>query len=57
MRLKINKIIRRKPRNKEESECLYILVKAKIDDNIRKGKVRWIGNREMERRIKIPLDD
>lgn len=54
MRIKINKIIRRKPRDKEESECLYILMKAKIDDNIKKGKIRWISNREMERTIKIP---
>lgn len=55
MRIKINKAIRRKPRDKEESDCLYLLMKAKLDDNIKKGKVKWINNREMERTIKIPL--
>lgn len=54
MRIKINKIIRRKPRDKEESECFFILMKAKLDDNIKKGKVKWISNREMERTINIP---
>ena len=54
MRIKINKRVRRKPRDKDESEALYLLMKAKIDDNIKKGKVKWISNREMERIIKIP---
>lgn len=54
MRIKINKVVRRKPRDKEESECFYILMKAKIDDSIKKGKIRWVSNREMERIIKIP---
>ena len=54
MRIKTNKIVRRKPRDKEESECLFILMKAKLDDNIKKGKVKWVNNREMERIIKIP---
>lgn len=53
MRRKRNKRVRRKPRNKEEIECLFILMKAKIEDNIKKGKVRWIGEREMERVIKL----
>ena len=54
MRIKTNKVVRRKPRDKGESECFFILMKAKIDDNIKKGKVKWISNREMERTIKIP---
>lgn len=51
MRIKINKRVRRKPRDKDESEALYLLMKAKLDDNIKKGKVKWISNREMERTI------
>lgn len=50
---RIHKRIRRKPRDKDESETLYLLMKAKIDDSIRKGKVKWINNREMERIIEI----
>ena len=53
MIIKKSKIVRRKPRNKEESECLFLLMKAKIDDNIKKGKVQWIGKREMVRKINI----
>lgn len=53
MRIKRHKIVRRKLRDKDESECLYLLMKAKLDDNIKKGKVKWISNREMERIIKI----
>ncbi len=45
------KAIRRKPRNKDETEGLYNLMKAKIDSNIDAGKTRWIGKREMERRL------
>ncbi|MGB8215944.1 MAG: hypothetical protein WCE94_01475 [Candidatus Methanoperedens sp.] len=45
------KAIRRKPRNKDETEGLYNLMKAKIESNIDTGKTRWIGNREMERRL------
>jgi hypothetical protein len=54
MRIKINRVVRRKPRDKEESEGLYLLMKAKLDDNIKKGKTKWVNNREMERTIKIP---
>lgn len=54
MRARIHKRVRRKPRDKDESECLYLLMKAKIEDNIKKGKVKWISNREMERIIEIP---
>jgi hypothetical protein len=52
-KMRKNRSIRRKPRDKEESECFYLLMKAKLDDNIRKGKVKWISNREMERTITI----
>lgn len=45
------KAVRRKPRNKDETEGLYNLMKAKIESNIDAGKTRWIGNREMERRL------
>ncbi len=54
MRIKRNKRVRRKPRDKEESECLFILMKAKLNDNIKKGKVKWANNIEMERTMKIP---
>ena len=42
MRIKTNKVVRRKPRDKGESECFFILMKAKIDDNIKKGKVKFM---------------
>ncbi len=45
------KSIRRKPRNKDETDGLYNLMKAKIESNVNAGKTRWIGNREMERRL------
>jgi len=51
MRINTHKIVRRKPRDKDESEALYLLMKAKLDDNIKKGKVKWINNREMERTV------
>lgn len=51
MIIKIKKRIRRKLRDKDETEALYLLMKAKIEDNIKKGKVKWINNREMERTI------
>ncbi len=44
------KAIRRKPRNKDETDGFYDLMKSKIERNIETGKIRWIGNREMERR-------
>ena len=43
------KTVRRKPRNKDETDGFYNLMKAKIENNISVGKVRWVGNREMER--------
>ena len=45
------KNVRRKPRNKDETDGFYDLMKSKIENNIAIGKTTWIGNREMERRI------
>jgi hypothetical protein len=45
------KTIRRKPRNKDETDGLYDLMRSKIERNISTGKTRWIGNREMERKL------
>ncbi len=46
-----SKAIRRKPRDKDETDGFYNLMKSKIESNIDAGKIRWIGNREMERRL------
>ncbi len=46
-----SKAIRRKPRDKDETDGFYNLMKSKIESNIETGKTRWIGNREMERRL------
>ncbi len=45
------KTIRRKPRNEDEINGFYDLMKSKIESNINAGKTRWVGNREMERRL------
>ncbi|NJD78801.1 MAG: hypothetical protein FIB08_17195 [Candidatus Methanoperedens sp.] len=45
------KAARRKPRNEDETDGFYNLMKSKIESNIDSGKTRWIGNREMERRL------
>lgn len=45
------KAIRRKPRNKDETDGFYNLMKSKIESNIDAGKIRWIGDREMERKL------
>ena len=45
------KAIRRKPRNEDETNGFYDLMKSKIESNINVGKTRWVGNREMERRL------
>ncbi len=45
------KIIRRKPRDEDETLGLYDIMKANIESNIKKGKVRWVNEREMERTI------
>jgi len=45
------KTVRRKPRNKDETNGFYDLMKSNIERNINIGKTRWVGNREMERRL------
>jgi len=45
------KTVRWKPRNKDESDGFYDLMRSKIESNISTGKIRWIGIREMERRL------
>ena len=45
------KALRRKPRNQDETDGFYDLMKSKLESNIAIGKTRWIGKREMERRI------
>ncbi len=45
------KAIRRKPGNNDETDGFYKLMKSKIESNIDAGKIRWIGNREMERKL------
>ncbi len=45
------KTVRLKPRNKDETNGFYDLMKAKIESNIAVGKIRWVGKREMERRL------
>ena len=47
----VRKNVRRKPRNKDETDLFYDLMKSKIERNISVGKTRWVGNREMERRL------
>jgi antitoxin component of MazEF toxin-antitoxin module len=46
-----SKAIRSKPRDKDEVEGLYNIMKANIESNMKKGKVRWVNEREMERSI------
>jgi antitoxin component of MazEF toxin-antitoxin module len=45
------KIIRRKPRDKDETLGLYNIMKANIENSIKKGKLVWVSEREMERTI------
>ena len=45
------KTVRLKPRNEDETNAFYDLMKSKIESNINSGKTRWVGNREMERRL------
>jgi antitoxin component of MazEF toxin-antitoxin module len=40
--------IRRKPRNENERNGFYLLMKAKLDDDIKNGKTVWINDREIE---------
>lgn len=46
-----SKIIRRKPRDEDETLGLYNIMKANIESSIKKGKLHWISEREMERTI------
>lgn len=46
-----SKIIRRKPRDEDEAAGLYNIMRANIEKSIKKGKVRWVNKREMERTI------
>ncbi len=41
------KAVRRKPRNKDETEGLYRIMKAELDADIAKGKIKFIGAREI----------
>jgi antitoxin component of MazEF toxin-antitoxin module len=45
------KIIRHKPRDKDETLGLYNIMKANIENSIKKGKLLWVSEREMERTI------
>jgi antitoxin component of MazEF toxin-antitoxin module len=44
----VNKIVRRKPRNEDESEGLYQIMKAELDADLKSGKLKFIGEREVE---------
>lgn len=43
-----NKIVRRKPRDKDESEGLYQIMKAELDADLKSGKLKFISEREIE---------
>lgn len=45
------RITRGKPRDEDETIGLFKLMKAKIENNAKSGKIRWTGAREMERRL------
>ena len=45
------RITRGKLRDEDETIGLFNLMKAKIENNVKSGKIRWIGAREMERRL------
>ena len=47
------KITRGKPRDEDEANGIMVLASTKIKNNIESGKVRWTGEREMEREIEI----
>ena len=44
-------MINRKFRNKEEINGFYLLMVANIERMLKSGKVVWINNREMIRKI------
>lgn len=45
------RIARGKPRDEDETTGLFNVMKAKIENNVKSGKIRWTGAREMERRL------
>jgi len=45
------KPVRRKPRNEDETNGFYELMEFKLESYILSGKIEWIGNREMVRRL------
>lgn len=45
------KPVSRKPRNMDETNGFYALMKSKIENNINTGKTAWVNDREMERRL------
>lgn len=46
-----DKIVRRKPRNEDESEGLYRIMKAELDADLNSGKLKFISEREIEVKI------
>ncbi|NJD52512.1 MAG: hypothetical protein FIB07_06535 [Candidatus Methanoperedens sp.] len=45
------KPVSRKPRNMDETNGFYNLMKSKIEDNIDKGKTTWVSKKIMERKL------
>lgn len=45
------RVTRSKPRDEDEIVGIFSLMRAKIENNIKTGKTRWTGAREMERRL------
>ncbi len=46
IRVRSGKVVRRRPRDKEEQNILDLLCKRKWEDDLAKGKVRIINKRE-----------
>ena len=42
-----NKIVRRKPRNEDETEGFYRIMKAELNADIARGKIKFISAREI----------
>lgn len=42
------KSIRRKPRNIDEKDGFYFLMKTKLDNSIKTGQTKWISDKEVE---------
>lgn len=47
------KITRGKPRDDDEANGIMALASTRIENNIKTGKVRWTGKREIKRQIEI----